>query len=94
MAFFYDKLRSQKIAIYVSIWDWFINYYVITSRERHKSAPYQKNEGPKKLVKKVSENFFSKKSLTLPKKLKGDPLVSTGMVCYAEKGGKPFGSVR
>ena len=35
--------------------------------------------------------FFSKKSLTVPKKKrKGDSLVSPGMVCYAEKEEKPF----
>ena len=26
----------------------------------------------------------------MPKKLEGDPLVSPGTVCYAEKEGKPF----
>ena len=31
-----------------------------------------------------------KKSLTMPKKLKGGYLVSPGIVCYAEKEGKPF----
>ena len=30
--------------------------------------------------------FFHEKSLTKPKKLKGGPLVSPGIVCYAEKG--------
>ena len=36
-------------------------------------------------------NFFSKKSLTVPKQTeRGDPLVSPGMVCYAEKEEKPF----
>ena len=35
--------------------------------------------------------FFRKKSLTMPKKTeRGDPLVSRGMVCYAEKKEKPF----
>ena len=35
--------------------------------------------------------FFSKKSLTMPKKSeRGDPLVSPGNVCYAEKHKKPF----
>ena len=34
---------------------------------------------------------FSKKSLAVPKKNeRGDPLVSPGMVCYAEKQEKPF----
>ena len=28
---------------------------------------------------------FSEKSLTMPKKLKGDPLVSSGIVCYPEE---------
>ena len=32
--------------------------------------------------------FFRKKSLTMPKKLEGDPLVS--VLCYAEKQEKPF----
>ena len=37
------------------------------------------------------KNFFSKKSLAVPKKNeKGDPLVSPGMVYYAEKQGKLF----
>ena len=34
--------------------------------------------------------FFRKKSLTMPKKVKGGPLVSPGMVCYAGKQEKPF----
>ena len=35
--------------------------------------------------------FFRKKSLAVPKKMKGgEPLVSLGMVCYAEKQEKPF----
>ena len=39
-------------------------------------------------------NFFSKKSLTMPKNWKGDPLVSPGMVCYAKKAKNLFGLVR
>ena len=35
-------------------------------------------------------NNFSKKSLAVPKKMKGESLVSPGMVCYAEKQEKPF----
>ena len=36
-------------------------------------------------------DFFSKKSRTMPKKTeKGDPLVSPGIVCYAEKEEKLF----
>ena len=35
-------------------------------------------------------NFFSEKSLTMPKKLKGGPLDSPGMVCYAAKQDKFF----
>ena len=39
----------------------------------------------------LGENFFSKKSLAVPKKNeRGDPLVSPGMVCYAEKQEKLF----
>ena len=34
--------------------------------------------------------FHLKKSLTVPKKLKEDPLVSPGFVCYAEKEEKHF----
>ena len=35
--------------------------------------------------------FFRKKSLTVPKKIEwGDPLVSSGMVCYVGKQKKPF----
>ena len=37
------------------------------------------------------EKIFRKKSLAVPKKNeRGDPLVSPGMVCYAEKQEKPF----
>ena len=32
------------------------------------------------------------KKVSMPKKLKGDPLVSTGNVCYAEKMKDVFGS--
>ena len=39
----------------------------------------------------LGKNFFSKKSLAVPKKIeRGDPLVSPGMVCYAEKQKKTF----
>ena len=34
--------------------------------------------------------FFSGKSLNAEKTERGDPLVSPGMVCYAEKQEKPF----
>ena len=40
------------------------------------------------------EFFPEKKSRSAEKKLKGDPLVSPGIVCYAGKQEKPFGSVR
>ena len=37
------------------------------------------------------EKNFRKKSLAVPKKKsRGDPLISPGMVCYAEKQEKPF----
>ena len=50
----------------------------------------QKNEGGP-----FGEKKFRKKSLAVPKKIgRGDPLVSPGMVCYAGKQEKPFGSVR
>ena len=49
----------------------------------------------KKNPKKKSEKKFRIKCLAVPKKIKrGDSLVSPGMVCYAEKQVKPFGSVR
>ena len=39
----------------------------------------------------LGKKFFSEKSLTMPKKTeRGDPLVSPGTVCYAEKQEKPF----
>ena len=39
----------------------------------------------------LGKNFFRKKSLAVPKKMKGGKsLVSPGMVCYAEKQEKPF----
>ena len=47
----------------------------------HSVAKHQKNAGGP-----FGEIFFSKKSLAVPKKNeRGDPLVSPGMVCYAEK---------
>ena len=36
------------------------------------------------------EIFFREKSPAVPKKNERDPLVSFGMVCYAEKQEKPF----
>ena len=39
----------------------------------------------------LGEKIFRIKSLAVPKKIgRGDPLVSPGMVCYAEKQEKPF----
>ena len=35
--------------------------------------------------------MFFEKSLTMPKKLKGGPLVSPGIVCHAEKKQVHFG---
>ena len=35
-------------------------------------------------------NFFSKISLTMPKRIEMNPLVSPGFVCYAEKGSNFF----
>ena len=49
----------------------------------------------KKLKGDTLGEFFSGKSLTMPKKTeRGDPLVWPGMVCYAGKQEKPVGSVR
>ena len=54
----------------------------------HSVAKHQKNAGGTLWGK----FFFSKKSLAVPKKMKGgrESLVSPGMVCYAEKQEKPF----
>ena len=50
----------------------------------HSVARHQKIEGGT-----LGGNFFSKK--TMPKNTeRGDPLVSSGMVCYAEKEENPF----
>ena len=49
-------------------------------------AKHQKNAGGP-----FGENFFfEKKSRSAEKNERGDPLVSPGMVCYAEKQEKPF----
>ena len=49
-------------------------------------AKHQKIEGGP-----FGEKSFPKKSLAVPKKTeRGDPLVSPGMVCYAEKQEKTF----
>ena len=41
----------------------------------------------------LGKNFLKKMSRSAEKKIeKGDPLVLPGMVCYAEKQGKPFWS--
>ena len=43
----------------------------------------------------LGKKFFRKKSVAVPKQNeRGEPLVSPGMVCYAEKQEKPFCSVR
>ena len=53
----------------------------------HSDAKQQKNLRGDPLGK----FFLRKKSLAVPKKYeRGDPLVSAGMVCYAEKQKKPF----
>ena len=51
----------------------------------HSVAKHQKIEGGP-----FEEKILLIKNLTIPKKLKGDPLVSPGTVCYAEKQEKPF----
>ena len=70
-----------------------------TSRERPKSAPYPRLENSKRTSNfQVLVNWelfykknFSEKSPTMPKKTeREDPLVSSGIVCYA---GNLFGSV-
>ena len=45
----------------------------------HSVAKHQKN------AKGTLRGIFFKKKLAVPKKRKGDPLVSPGLVCYAEK---------
>ena len=71
----------------------------ITSRERPKSAPYPRLKNSKRTsnfqVLVHWEHFYEKKifekSPTMPKKTESeDPLVSSGIVCYA---GNLFGSV-
>ena len=52
----------------------------------HSVAKHQKIEGGP-----FGEKIFFEKKVTMPKKLKGGPLVSPGgTVCYAEKQEKPF----
>ena len=51
----------------------------------HSVAKHQKNAGGP-----FGEFFFRKKSRSAEKNERGDPLVSPGMVCYAEKQEKPF----
>ena len=51
----------------------------------HSVAKHQKNTGG------TLWGIFFSKSLAVPKKNeRGEPLVSPGMVCYAEKQEKPF----
>ena len=52
----------------------------------HSVAKHQKNAGGTLWGK----FFFEKKSRSAEKNERGDPLVSPGMVCYAEKQEKPF----
>ena len=52
----------------------------------HSVAKHQKNAGGTLWGK----NFFEKKSRSAEKNERGEPLVSPGMVCYAEKQEKPF----
>ena len=52
----------------------------------HSDAKHQKMQGGP-----FGEHFFfEKKSRSAEKNERGDPLVSPGMVCYAEKQEKPF----
>ena len=55
----------------------------------HSIAKHQKIEGGT-----LWGIFFSEKSHNAEKIERGDSLVSPGMVCYAEKEGNLFGSVR
>ena len=52
----------------------------------HSVAKHQKNAGGTLW----GNFFFEKKSRSAEKNERGDPLVSPGMVCYAEKQEKPF----
>ena len=82
---------------------------LLTSRERHKSAPYLRLKNSKRTSKckvflystrktqKLNRSgsllgifFFQKKPHNAEKTESGDPLVSPGTVCYAEKQEKPF----
>ena len=63
--------------------------------EKLKGGPFEVFHHPlsqnMKKLKKKQKFLFSGKNLTMPKKTeKGDPLVSPGMVCYAEKQEKLF----
>ena len=57
----------------------FFNIHSVAKHEKNAGDPLGKN--------------FRKKCLAVPKKIeRGDPLVLPGMVCYAEKQGKPLWS--
>ena len=71
-----------------------------TNRNRPKSAPYLRLKNSKRISKCQSIDKlgtfgdFFKISLTMPKKTeRGNPLVSPGMVCYAQKRKNLFGSL-
>ena len=53
----------------------------------------RKNQTKKLKGDSLEKIFAERKNRTLPKKLKRDPLVSPGIVCYAEKKKNFFGSV-
>ena len=58
-------------------WDFPTSILTQNSKKQLKGGPF-------------GENFSEKKSRSAEKNWKGDPLVSPGMVCYAEKQEKPF----
>ena len=68
-----------------------------TSWDRPKSVPYLRLKIAKglqsvKVFSSTAPGIFFEKGLTMPKKMKGDPLFSSGFVCYAGNG-TLFGSV-
>ena len=52
--------------------------------------PFRRKTSKKCRGDPLGKKCSKKKSRSAEKKLKGDPLVSPGMVCYAEKQEKPF----
>ena len=52
--------------------------------------PFCRKTSKKCRVDPLGKKFFEKKSRSAENNQRGEPLVSPGIVCYAEKQGKPF----